>query len=160
MKRRSVVLGLVLAPLGCQRGASDAVTAEFGVFFGGQMQELKELPKELDPGRQQHGFRLTFRAPPAKDVAVAWELSLPATAKGGPRAALVGRATAKAGQRVLDIPLVFRPTDPLGAWHAKLTADTQVVVDRDFLVVAATPQKAAPRSLTPPRSPSPLGSAP
>lgn len=151
MKRRSFVM--VALALGCQRGKSDNVEAEFGVFFGGQVQELKEIPKELDPGRQQHGFRLTFRAAPAQDVAISWELSLPATDKGGPRAALVGRATAKAGQRVLDIPLAFRPSDPLGSWHAKLTADSQVVVDRDFQVTAATPQKSpkplAPRSTTP-----------
>jgi hypothetical protein len=160
VKRRRVValsLGLALVALGCQRGANDAVEAEFGVFFGGQVQELKELPKELDPGRQQHGFRLTFRSPPARDVAVSWELSLPATGTGdksGPRAALVGRATAKAGQRVLDIPLAFRPSDPLGSWHAKLAVENQVVVDRDFQVIAATPQKSAPRALTP-RSPGP-----
>jgi hypothetical protein len=153
VKRRSVVaLSLALCALACQGGKSDNVEAEFGVFFGGQVQELKELPKELDPGRQQHGFRLTFRSPPAKDVAISWELSLPATGTGdksGPRAALLGRATAKAGQRVLDIPLAFRPTDPLGSWHAKLVVDGQVVVDRDFQVVAASPQRAAPRSLAP-----------
>lgn len=162
MKRRSAValalsLAFALAAFGCQRGAHDAIEAEFGVFFGGQVQELKELPKELDPGRQQHGFRLTFRNAPARDVAISWELSLPATGTGdkaGPRAALIGRATAKAGQRVLDIPLAFRPSDPLGSWHAKLTADGQVVVDRDFQVVSAAPQKSAPKSLTP-RSPDP-----
>lgn len=156
MKRRAALAAwLALCAFACQGGKGDNVEAEFGVFFGGQVQELKELPKELDPGRQQHGFRLTFRSAPAKDVAVSWELSLPATDKGGPRGALVGRATAKAGQSVLDIPLAFRPTDPLGSWHAKLTADGQIVVDRDFQVIAATPQKKpAPKSLTP-RSPDP-----
>jgi hypothetical protein len=123
--------------------------AEFGVFFGGQVQELQEIPKELEPGRQQHGFRLTFRAPLAEDLPVAWELSLPATEKGGPRAALLGQATAKAGQSVLDLPLTFRPTDPLGSWHAKLTAAGQLLVDRDFRVVAPSPAKAAPKSLAP-----------
>ena len=147
--KRGCALLLLLA-LACQRGApSDVKEAEFGVFFGGQVQELKEIAKELEPGRQQHGFRLTFRAPLAQDVPVAWELSLPATDKGGPRAALVGQATAKAGQSVLEVPLAFRPTDPLGSWHAKLTAAGVVVVDRDFQVVAAPPQKAAPRSLAP-----------
>lgn len=147
MKRRCALLLLVAAA--CERGsASDVQQAEFGVFFGGQVQELKEIPKELDPGRQQHGFRLTFRAPLAHDVPVIWELALPATDKG-PRAALVGQATAKAGQSVLDLPLTFRPTDPLGSWHAKLTAAGNVVVDRDFLLIAPTPQKASPRSVAP-----------
>lgn len=141
--------GLLLLAMACGRASpSDVKEAEFGVFFGGQVQELKEIAKELDPGRQQLGFRLTFRAPLAQDVPVTWELSLPATDKG-PRAALVGQATAKAGQSVLEVPLAFRPTDPLGSWHAKLTAAEKVVIDRDFQLVAASPQKAAPRSLAP-----------
>ena len=148
MKRRLALL-LFLASA-CQRGKPSVVKeAELGVFFGGQVQELQEIPKELEPGRQQHGFRLTFRAPLAKDLPVAWELSLPATEKGGPRAALLGQATAKAGQSVLDVPLTFRPTDPLGSWHAKLTAAGQLLVDRDFRVVAPSPAKAAPKSLAP-----------
>jgi hypothetical protein len=100
------------------------------------VQELKEIKKELDPARQQHGFRLTFRSPLSRDLPVAWELSLPASDKGGPRAALVGQVTARAGQGLLDVPLAFRPTDPLGVWHAKVSADGQVVIDRDFSVVA------------------------
>ena len=150
MKRRLALTALVL--LACQRGAAGDVEGEFGVFFGGQVQELKEIAKELDPGRQQHGFRLTFRSAPERDVEVSWEVSLPATDKSGPRPALVGRATAKAGQRVLDVPLAFRPSDPLGAWHAKVKAGDIVVIDRDFQVVAAAPQKPPPKSLSP-RSP-------
>ncbi len=152
MKRLVAVLLLASA---CQRSEPGPVQqAEFGVFFGGQVQELKQIAKELDPGRQQHGFRLTFRGPLASDLSVSWELSLPATDKGGPRAAMVGHATANAGQSVLDVPIAFRPSDPLGSWHAKLTAAGRVVVDRDFQVVAALPQKAAPKSLAP-RSPNP-----
>jgi hypothetical protein len=87
------------------------------------------------------------------DVGVAWELSLPATDKGGPRAALVGQATAKAGESVLEVPLTFRPADPLGSWHAKVSADNRVVIDRDFTLVApAPPPKTAPKPL-PPRAP-------
>lgn len=148
MKRRLLVM--LLLATACERGTPSVVKeAEFGVFFGGQVQELKEIPKELEPGRQQHGFRLTFRGPLAQDLSVAWELSLPATDKGGPRAALLGQATAVAGQRVLDVPLAFRATDPLGTWHAKLTAAGQLLVDRDFVVVAPASQKASPKSLAP-----------
>ena len=153
MKRRRAALALLA--LACSRSAPGVVqTGEFGVFFGGQVQQLKEIAKELDPARQRHGFRLTFRGPLAEDVPVSWEVSLPATDKGGPRAANVGQTTAKAGQSVLDVPLSFRPTDPLGSWHAKVTAAGIVVIDRDFQVVAATPQKSAPKSLAP-RSPNP-----
>ncbi len=153
--RRRALLG-VLCALACERTPPSVVKdAEFGVFFGGQVQELKEIAKELDPGRQQHGFRLTFAAPLTRDLAVAWELSLPVTDKGGPRAAMVGQATAKAGQSVLELPIQFRTSDPLGSWHAKLTADGQVVVDRDFSVIAPPPAaKGAPKPLVPRGPPS------
>jgi hypothetical protein len=154
MKRRLFVV--VLGALACDRRSPGVVQeAEFGVFFGGQVQELKEIKRELDPARQQHGFRVTFRAPLAHDVAIAWELSLPTTDKGGPRAAMVGQATAKAGQGLLDLPIAFRPSDPLGSWHAKLSVDGQVVVDRDFAVVAPPPPpKSAPKPLAPRAPPS------
>ena len=154
LKRRALIA--LLCVLGCERTPPSVVKeAEFGVFFGGQVQELKEIAKELDPGRQQHGFRLTFRGPLARDVAIAWELSLPATDKGGPRAAMVGQATAKAGQSLLDVPIAFRISDPLGSWHAKLSAAGQVVIDRDFSVVAPPPPpKSAPKPLVPRAPPS------
>ena len=78
------------------------------------------------------------RPPPGRSGS--WRLDylppLPTTDKSAPRPALLGQATAKAGQSVLDVPLAFRPSDPLGGWHAKVTADGQVVIDRDFSVVA------------------------
>jgi len=132
----ALALALLLA-CGCDAKPNGVVKeAEFGVFFGGQVQELKELPKQLDATRQRHGFRLTFAAPLARDIPVTWEISLPPTDKSAPRPALIGQATAKAGQSVLDVPLAFRPADPLGSWHAKVSADGVVVIDRDFTVVA------------------------
>lgn len=138
---RALLLALCLLLCGgCDRKgkATEGLVneAEFGVFFGGQIQELKEIPKQLDPARQRHGFRLRFAKPLAADIAVTWEVSLPVPERGGPRPALVGQATAKAGDTVLDVPLAFRPSDPLGTWHAKVTADGVTVIDRDFTVAA------------------------
>lgn len=154
MRRRALLLAALLGAA-CRREPHRVVKqAEFGVFFGGQVQELKELEKELDPARQRHGVRLVFDGALARDVKVTWELSLPVPERGGPRAAQVGEATAKVGQSSLDVPLSFRPQDPLGVWHAKVTADGVVVVDRDFTVVAAAPPpRTAPKPL-PPRGPS------
>jgi len=151
MKRRTALLGLALVVGGCERTPPGAVKeAEFGVFFGGQVQELKEITKELDPAREQHGFRLTFAAPLPQEQRVTWELSLPVSDKGGPRAALVGEATAQPGQTTLDVTLPFRPADPLGAWHAKVSVAGKVVIDRDFTVVAPPPPpKTAPKPLAP-----------
>ena len=157
MKRRALLLAVTLgAALGCDHAPKGVVKeAAFGVFFGGQVQQLKEVAKELDPARQQHGFRLVFGAPLTHDVPVEWELSLPVPDKGGPRPALVRAklSTAKTGESVLEVPLVFRPTDPLGAWHVKVTADGAVAIDRDFTVVTPPPPpKVAPKPL-PPRAP-------
>jgi hypothetical protein len=148
VKLRALLLAVVL-DAGCQRAPESVVQeAEFGVFFGGQVQELKEIAKELDPARQQHGIRLSFRAPLTRDLKVVWELSLPAAEKApaSPRAAVVGEAVARAGESRFDVPLAFRPSDPLGLWHAKVTADGAVVIDRDFSVVAPPPPpKPTPR---------------
>lgn len=135
---RALALVLCCAwSVSCQRAKPELVKeAELGVFFGGQVQELKEIPKQLDAARQRHGFRLTFAAPLPRDIPIAWEISLPPVDKPGPRPALIGAVTARAGQTVLDVPLAFRSSDPLGAWHAKVTADGRVVIDRDFQVVA------------------------
>jgi Domain of unknown function (DUF3859) len=145
--------------LGCKEPSPAGVKeAEFGVFFGGQLQELKQIQKELDPARQKYGFRLTFAEPLVRDAKVDWEISLPGGDKGGPRPAMVGETKVKAGEGRLDVPLSFRPSDPLGDWHAKVMVDGRVVIDRDFAVVAAEPPpRSSPRPL-PPRVPS--GSAP
>jgi hypothetical protein len=154
VKGGALVLAFALCA-GCEREPRSVVReAEFGVFFGGQVQELAELEKELDPARQRYGVRLVFDGPLQREVKVLWELSLPAVDKSAPRAARVGEETARPGLTSLDVPLSFRPQDPLGAWHAKVTVDGLVVVDRDFTVVAKTPPpKAAPKPL-PPRGPS------
>ena len=135
MKSAAWLLALLLAA--CDRQPKSEVReAEFGVFFGGQVQELKAIPKELDAARQRHGFRLVFAAPLEHDVKVTWEISLPASDKSMPRAALVGEATAKVGEKQLDVPFTFRPSDPLGDWHARVMVDGRVVIDRDFTVTA------------------------
>ena len=153
--RACFALPLLFAALvgACQRAHESVVAeAELGVFFGGQVQELKEIAKELDPARQRHGIRLAFRAPLTHEVKVVWELSLPVPEKSpaglahAPRSAIVGETLVRVGESRLDVPLAFRPSDPLGTWHAKVTADGKVVIDRDFNVIAPPPPpKSAPR---------------
>jgi hypothetical protein len=156
VKRRAArVVGVravfgVISLAACNDPADSRVVkqAEFGVFFGGQVQELRTIKKELDPGRQRHGFRLTFAGPLARELPVTWEISLPVPAQGGPRAASVGEVTAKAGLSVLDVPLSFRASDPQGTWHAKVVAGGKAVIDREFEVVDPTarpkPKSSAP----------------
>jgi hypothetical protein len=155
----AALLFLTLLAAAC-RGSSESLVeqAEFGVFFGGQVQELKEITKELDPTRQRHGFRIRFRGPLPRDVLVEWELLLPQSEKGGPRAAQLGQVTARAGETELDVPLSFRPADPLGVWRAQLSVDGKSAVGRDFTVVAPPPPaRTSPKPL-PPRAPGPAPS--
>jgi hypothetical protein len=114
--------------------------ATFGVFFGGQIQDRKELPFELDPAKQQQGIRIDFRAPLARAVPVAWEIARPISAKaakadaGVEHIVEVGDATARAGEARLDVPVSFRQGQVLGAWHVRVKVNASVVIDRDVLV--------------------------
>ena len=59
------LLGLALAA--CQApGDPEApgLEAKFGVFYGGQVQELDDIPLSLDSARQRQGFRLELTPPP------------------------------------------------------------------------------------------------
>ena len=107
---------LVLSLLGCQsKPEADPLVerAAFGVFFGGQIQDRKELPFELDPSKQSCGIRLDFRAPLARSLKVGWEISRPLRekpSKGGAsadRVTEVGEVAARVGEQRLDVPVLL-----------------------------------------------------
>jgi hypothetical protein len=142
--RRAVLCGLACAAtLSCktERDPDPLVErAAFGVFFGGQIQDRKELAFELDPAKQQQGFRLDFRAPLVHEVPVAWEIGRPLNGKtaksdaGRPEVTEVGQVTARAGESRLDVPISFRQGQVLGVWHVRVKVDARIVLDRDVLV--------------------------
>lgn len=135
----------LLAVSGCktERGPDPLVErAAFGVFFGGQIQDRKEMPFELDPAKQEQGFRVDFRAPLASATPVHWEVARPLSAKsakvdGGASVTEVGDATARAGETRLDLPVLLRQGQVLGNWHVRLSVQSRVVLDRDVLVFDA-----------------------
>jgi len=158
---RWLLLSLGLA-LGCERidpQPHDLQRAQFGVFFGGEVQELVNIPREPDRARQTIGIRLTFRTPPNPPLRVRWELSKPRksvpekrAAGSGDAAAPVapkpteslvefGEAMTRSGERVLDIPLELRPGDPLGDWSVKAEIQGQQVLNRPFRLVKPQPRK-------------------
>jgi hypothetical protein len=114
--------------------------ATFGVFFGGQIQDRKELPFELDPAKQQQGIRIDFRAPLSRAVPVSWEIARPVNGKAGKidagaeQVVEVGEQSARAGETRLDVPLSFRQGQVLGTWHVRVKVDARVAIDRDVLV--------------------------
>jgi hypothetical protein len=138
---------LALCLLGCRgepQGDPLVERAAFGVFFGGQIQDRKELPFELDPSKQSLGIRVDFRQPLSKPVRLSWEIARPLRAKdnkayagaGGTteRVTEVGEAAARVGERRLDVPLLLRQGQVLGSWHVRVRVEERTVIERDVLV--------------------------
>lgn len=151
----------------CERPAASAIapSAKFGVFFGGQIEERRDIPFELDPSKQTQGFRVEFPTPVAQDTDVTWTIEMPSSgaaakqsrAKGVPRVeahrkSIVGKATIHAGLSRFDQITPFEPGDPLGLWNARVVVHGKIVVDRPFEVYdraerarAAAPDAGPPR---------------
>jgi hypothetical protein len=142
MKRLWLSMLVVLA--GCQQRAREGSVerAQFGIFFGGQVQEREQIPFEPSRARQVQGFRLDFRAPLERDLAIEWEINRPRTSRkrasnaaaSDERLVQLGQAQARAGQTRFEQVLTFKPGDPLGMWNLRVVADGQLVMDRRFLV--------------------------
>jgi hypothetical protein len=141
-------VAVALALAACDKPVeAPPLEATFGVFFGGQVQERKELPLVIDRTRQTHGIRLDFREPPERPVRVAWEVEKPAAALkavDGGKLVEYGETKTRPGEVRLEIPLAFRTTDRPGDWHVRVTVAERVVLDRSFKVVAPGPPPAAP----------------
>jgi hypothetical protein len=142
------LLGALLFSLfvcGCRHSdASDklALRAQFGVFFGGQVQEREQIPFDLDPARQQQGIRIVFSHPLTRVVHVSWEIDRPLRAGGAAaharrepdRAVDRGAADVAIGQTRFETLLPFKPGDALGTWNVRVLIDGRLVIDRRFLV--------------------------
>jgi hypothetical protein len=122
--------------------------ARFGVFFGGQIQERREIPFELDRAKQALGFRVEFPAPLTEDVRVEWRITPPPPvgkqrAQGGAGAAGASEPrhassdVARAGESRFERTTPLEAGDPLGMWNARVVAGGKVLVDRPFEVYDA-----------------------
>jgi hypothetical protein len=166
--KRLLFAGLILSLSACEKHPTEEPfglkRAQFGVFYGPEIQELTEIPLETDaPGRGMV-LRLTFRAPPDPPRKVRWELERPrkpqplSQADAGTKSARspapdedaglaldrivqFGEVSTRPGESILDVPLAFRPGDPLGDWSIRVTLDDQVVLNRPFRVVRPKPKK-------------------
>lgn len=141
--RLALAIALGLALVGCPaKSDPDPLVqrAAFGVFFGGQIQDRKELPFELDPAKQSCGIRIDFRAPLSHAALVGWEIARPISSRaaksdaGSEQVVEVGNASARIGESRLDVPISLRQGQVLGTWHVRVKVDTRVVIDRDVLV--------------------------
>jgi len=113
------------------------VSAEFGVFFGGQVQERQQIPLIVDHTHQLLGFRLRFPAPLSRPMALSWEVDRPApkaARNAAQRAVQLFEGTVPVGSTQFDQRLDFAPGDPLGTWNIRVRVDGEIVIDRPFLV--------------------------
>lgn len=141
-----LALALLAACTTPSKAGEPEIRAEFGIFYGGQVQERDQLPFSLDSARQRQGFRLTHTPPPARALEVRWELGKPGQGRrtpdsqgrrARPRPVQLGRAHFRAGEAVFEQALPFAPDDPLGLWNIRVLVAERVVLERPFVVYDA-----------------------
>lgn len=135
------VLALLLG-FACRSQPSEVEIAEFGVLFGGDIQDRETIPLELDPLRQELSLRVTFREPLRAERLVKWELERP-TSKRGPDggllyAAELGEIRARPGELRAETKLRLRPGDLPGTWRVRARVGGDLVLERSFQVSAST----------------------
>jgi hypothetical protein len=135
------VLALALVLSSACRAFTDPEPArvEFGVLFGGDVQDRDTIVFEPSPDRQELALRVTFPEPLAHETRVSWELERPTKLKNpdgsSAYAAELGERRARAGERVVHAQLRFRKGDPLGTWRIRVRIDERVALERAFQVV-------------------------
>ena len=150
MKTRAAIAlfaGCVAFGPGCRKEESaPPLRAEFGVFFGGQVQEREELELTRGSTRNVHGIRVDFKEAPSRALEVTWEITKPDPSSKSGTGTLVeyGKVSSRPGESRLDIPLAWKPGDRAGSWHVKASVEGAVVLDRNFRVVA--PPTTKPRN--------------
>jgi hypothetical protein len=138
--RGSFMFTLACATLfGCQASPSASPglvqEAKVGLFFGGQLQERREAPLELDPVRQNLGFRLRFLEPLAERSSIRWEVDVPGSrSTGGQRVVRLGRAELPQGQQAFDQKVSLEPGDPEGIYNFRCFLGGRLLVDRALLL--------------------------
>jgi hypothetical protein len=133
-------LMLALLCAGCPRQREDPALerVEFGVLFGGDIQDRAVIPLELDPARQELSLRVTFRAPLTRERVVSWELERPSSQRGADGgtlfAAELGEIKAGPGERRAEAKIAFRRGDLPGTWRLHVRLDGRAVLERAFTV--------------------------
>jgi hypothetical protein len=143
--RRAVLVGLLL--FGACRHAPHSgglvERAEFGVLYGGEIQERQQIPFELDRRKLTLVLRIDFAEPLAREVRVGWWIDMPGSAKGvrdaeGRRGAgrlvKVDETLVPAGRSRFDQVVPLSPGDPLGSWKIRAEVEGKTVLERPFVV--------------------------
>ncbi len=161
------LFGALLVSAACEPSSTaphEFEQVQFGIIYGGQVQERQEIPFELDRSRQALGFVLQFEAPLAEPVELRWEVSKPGKPAARGAAArdpvnqlsapdrriteLHHRRLAAGDQRVVQ-SLPFTPGDTPGLWNLRITLPDRVVLDRPFTVYDPSVRRRAERRARP-----------
>jgi hypothetical protein len=149
MSRRATLLFLAACAGACRTAEEGTPRAEFGVLYGGDIQDRKQFVLELDRSKQELGLRVTFEEPVRRPLRVSWEIERPSSVRGldggFARAAEIGAVTLNAGERRADAPFAFRAGDPPGTWRIVILVESVRVLDRSFEVVRPNERPRAPR---------------
>ncbi len=137
---RAKALLVILSAVGACTPASVSPIerAEFGVFFGGQVQERTEIPYDLDANRQSMGFVITLRQPLPMPMTLHWEVSKPGPTSNLPdpmtRRVELFDSAVSAGELRISKSVDFEPGDSLGLWNIRVVLGTHLAIDRAFTV--------------------------
>lgn len=123
---------LVVGSVACDRAPElRAVEGAFGVFYGGQVQELSEV--RVSVARPPVlGFRVEFQDA-ASEHQLRFEIIRPGPS--GRRVTEVGEALVPSGQARFDRRLELGSDTTYGTWNVRVTCDQVVVIDRAMLLV-------------------------
>ncbi len=119
------------------------VHGEFGVLFGGQIQERDHIPLETDRSKQTLGFQLTFARPRDTPRTVEWRIDAPGARVpdhrgrlGQGRVVRVATAQTRAGAQQFEQVVNLGEAPPPGTWNVRVLVDGRIVIDRPFLLSA------------------------
>lgn len=129
------VLSLALL-VACRNPAPDSEVerVEFGVPFGGDIQDRKRIPLDLEG--HELALKVTFREPLASERVMTWELERPTNSRGSDGGALfaaeLGEAKVRRGERSAEAKLALRRGDLPGPWRIRVRLDGRTLLDRRF----------------------------
>jgi hypothetical protein len=143
-RRTLALVAFALLASACPKRQQDPELerVEFGVLFGGDIQDRSAVPLELDSARQELSLRVTFRAPLTRERVVSWELERPAAQRapdgGAQFAAELGEIRARPGERRAEAKIAFRRGDLPGVWRLHVRIDGHLVLERTITVSEPT----------------------
>ena len=108
----------------------ERVRVELGVFYGGQVQQLRRVPWPEDGQRPTFGFRLPFAEPLQEEQVVRWEVDMPSRTTPGQRVERIAEARLEPGRARLDQAVEVPPGARLGLWNVRVIVGDRLVLDR------------------------------